>query len=409
MAKNKVILGIDIGSNSVIGVVATYDSDKGLLIEAICEKESEGVSKGEILNQELATRVLSNLISELEIQTGLNLTEAIISIGGSHIKGINSLGVAGITNKDKEITRDDIVRSLSIAKSREMETDRAILQTLVKYFKVDSKTHIKDPLHMMGHRLESIVLLVTAAQSRCQAYIKFVEKSGIAPNRLFLSSLADSEVVLSNEDKEIGVIVINIGSSSTNMIAYSNGGDPIYVGGVDFGSDSVTSDISYILGKPKLLAEKIKCEYGSCYLPSVNPQETLIIPGIGSSQDIKMYKASLVEIIEARMSEIFNILRNDLLNVECDGNFAAGIVLVGGGALMPGITELASEIFFSLPTRVGFPEALAGLDREYITPKYTTCLGLIKTEAKKYLNSTSDDSKSNNKGIGKFLKNLFRR
>ena len=407
MAKNKVILGIDIGSSSIIGVVATYDNEKGLLIEAICEKESEGVVKGEVLIQDSAVKVLSNIISELEIHSGLNLTEATISIGGAHIKGMDTFGISGITSKDKEITREDILRSIAVSKTQEMETDRTLLQTLVKHFQVDAKCFIKDPMGMLGHRLQSNVLLVTASQNKCQSYTKFVEKSGIVPSRLILSSLADSEVVLNNEHKEIGVIVINIGANSTNMIAYTHGGVPVYVGGVDFGSDAVTSDISYILGKPKLLSEKIKCEFGSCYLPSINPNETIKIPNIGSNTEIKMYRSSLVEIIEARMSEILNLLRDDLLNVDCDGNFAAGIVLVGGGSLMPGICELASEIFFNLPTRVGFPEALAGLDREYITPKYSTALGIIKTEAKKYVVNPNLRTSGQKKGLFKFIKNLF--
>ena len=179
----------------------------------------------------------------------------------------------------------------------------------------------------------------------------------------------------------MGTILINIGGSTTNMIVYQNG-SPSYVGGIDFGSGNVTNDIAYILNKPKMVAEQVKVENGSCYAPNVSGADNVIIPQVGGLPSIQMPKSELCKIIEPRMAEIFSLLKNELDTVLPNGTFGGGVVLVGGGSLLSGATDLASEIFRK-QARIGFPEALPGLDRSYINPKYTTVLGLLKTEAKK--------------------------
>ncbi len=198
-------------------------------------------------------------------------------------------------------------------------------------------------------------------------------------------------MVLSADEKEMGTILINIGGSTSNMIVYQNG-SPFYVGGVDLGSGNVTNDIAYILNKPKMVAEQVKVESGCCYIPSVSPDEKIIIPQVGGLPSIQMPKRELCKIIEPRMAEIFSLLKKDLDSKLSHGTFGGGVVLVGGGSLLSGVTELASEIF-RMQARIGFPEALPGLDRSYINPKYTTVLGLLKTEARKASNSSGSRGK----------------
>ena len=331
---------------------------------------------------------------------------AILGVGGDHIQGIQSVGVVGINSKEQEIKKDDIYRSLDVARARELPQDREFLHTLVQDFQVDSRSGIKDPIDMLGRRLESRVLLITGSSSICQNQRKCVQRAGLQVQRLMLQSVADSEVVLSSEDKEMGTIIINIGFGTTNMIAYS-GGSPIYAGGVGFGGDSITSDLSYILNKPKQVAEQIKCQSGSCYVPAVNPDDMVIIPQVGGLPPIKMPKRALAEIIEPRMAEIFTLLSMELEKCETKGNYGGGIVLVGGGSLLSGVTDLASEIF-RLPARIGFPEAIGGLDRSYIDPKYSTVLGLLKSEARKISNQSSQGNRKEEKStFASKLKGLF--
>jgi cell division protein FtsA len=204
---------------------------------------------------------------------------------------------------------------------------------------------------------------------------------------MVLQSLADAEVVLSSEEKEMGTILINIGSGITNMIAYTNGA-PVYTGGVNLGGDAVTNDIAYILNKTRGIAEQIKCESGHSYVPSVSSEDMVLIPQVGGLPPIKMPKKELSKVIEPRMAEIFSRLQSDLEKAQVHGSFGGGVVLVGGGALLSGVTELASEIF-QLPARLGFPEAIGGLDRSYISPQYTTVLGLMKSEARKVRDTTT--------------------
>jgi cell division protein FtsA len=229
--------------------------------------------------------------------------------------------------------------------------------------------------------------------------------------RLVAQQLADSEAVLSVEEKEMGTILINVGGGVTNMIVYANGA-PVFTGGVNLGGSHVTSDIAYLLNKPKTIAEQVKCEYGNCHIPSVSDDETVLIPQIGGLPSIKMPKKELSKIIEPRMAEIFSLLQVELEKKQVRGSFGGGVVLVGGGALLSGATELASEIF-RLPARIGFPEALHGLDRSYINPRYTTTLGLVMTEARRVRDQYASggakvDHTKRSGSFGKKVKGFFR-
>lgn len=406
MASDRIMMGLDIGSSWTRAVIGSVGREGNLMIDALCEKPTEGVRSGSIVNIEQTLRTINSVISDAELQAGCEVHSAILGVGGDHIQGIQSVGVVGINSKEQEIKKDDIYRSLDVARARELPQDREFLHTLVQDFQVDSRSGIKDPIDMLGRRLESRVLLITGSSSICQNQRKCVQRAGLQVQRLMLQSVADSEVVLSSEDKEMGTIIINIGYGTTNMIAYS-GGSPIYAGGVGFGGDSITSDLSYILNKPKQVAEQIKCQSGSCYVPAVNPDDMVIIPQVGGLPPIKMPKRALAEIIEPRMAEIFTLLSMELEKCETKGNYGSGIVLVGGGSLLSGVTDLASEIF-RLPARIGFPEAIGGLDRSYIDPKYSTVLGLLKSEARKISNQSSQGNRKEEKStFASKLKGLF--
>ena len=405
MAADKTIVGLDIGTSSTRVAVGSVSRDGLLVIECVVERPSEGVKNGSIVNIEQTMKVIGSVIGEAEVQAGTEISSVIIGIGGDQIKGIKSNGVVGINSKDQEITKDDIRRSIDVARNIQLPQNTEILHSLVQDFYVDSRSGIKDPVDMLGHRLDTKILLVLGSSPIIQNQKKCVYKTGLQIQKVVFQTLADSEVVLSPEEKDMGVILIDIGSGSTNYIAYSSGA-PVHVGGINRGSDLVTSDIAYLFQLPKAAAESLKLTDGSCFSPGIGEDEMIVTPSLGGKPAIRMPKKEFAKVIEARMAEILLMIQQDLQDTQIQGPFGAGIVLVGGGALMGGVTELAAEIF-RLPARIGFPEAISGLDRTYIDPKYATVLGLFKSEAKKYRDNSDIGGVKEKKGFGTKMKNLL--
>ena len=406
MVSDKTLVGLDIGTSWVRAAIGSVSRDGQLMIEAIAERASDGVRSGSVVNIEQTLKVINAVISDAELQAGSEVSSLILGVGGDHIRGIQSSGVVGIQSKDQEIKREDIRKSIDVARARELPKDTEIIHTLVQDFQVDSRSGIKDPIDMLGHRLDTSVLLVTGSSSICQNLRKCVQKAGLQVQRMVLQSLADSEVVLAPDERDMGALIIDIGSGTTNAIAYV-GGAPVYCGGIPLGGDNVTGDIAYMLQIPRAAAESLKISDGCCHTPSIPDSEMVVTPAVGGKPSIRLPRKELAKLIEPRMAEIFSMLSGELEKNEISGSFGAGIILVGGGSLLSGATELASEIF-RMPARIGFPEAINGLDRMYIDPRYSTLLGLLKIEAKKYReNPTLSQGPKDKKGIGGKVRNLF--
>ncbi len=405
MAADRTIVGLDIGTGSTRVAVGSVSRDSQLVIECVSERPSVGVRNGSIVNIEQTMKVLGQVISDAEVQAGTEINSVIIGLGGDHIKGIKSNGVVGINSKDQEITKDDIRRSIDVARNIQLPQNMEILHSLVQDFYVDSRSGIKDPVDMLAHRLDTKILLVLGSSPIIQNQKKCVQKAGLNIQKIVFQTLADAEVVLSAEEKDMGAVVIDIGAGTTNYIAYS-AGSPVHVGGINRGSDLVTSDISYLFQLPKTAAETLKITDGSCYSPGVGKDETVVTPSIGGKPSIRMPKKEFAKVIEARMAEILLMVQQDMQTNNVQGTFGAGIILVGGGALMSGVTELAAEIF-RLPARIGFPEAISGLDRAYIDPRYATVLGLFKSEARRMRDTSDASSLKEKQGLGQRIKGLF--
>lgn len=391
MAEKK-LMALDIGSSWVRAVVGSVSREGQLNVDTICERPSEGIKSSQIVNIEACLRTINSVIQEAEIQSGSEVNSVVFGIGGNITEIIHSSGVTGSSGKDHEITHSDIMKTLEDAKSVKLNPNMEILHTLVQDFIVDGRYGIKEPINTMGHRLETQVLLITGDSEVLKNYRKTLTRAGFDDQRVLLNALADAEVVLSNEEKEIGTILINIGSQTTNMIAYANG-SVCYCCGISMGSDDVTNDIAYVLNKTHPVSETVKIESGCCFTPSISPNEMVMIPQVQGLPIINMPKRELGKIIEPRMAEIFSILKNELDKNCPSAQFGGGVVLVGGGALLSGVSELNSEIF-RLQSRIGFPTALSGLDRNYIDPKYTTVLGLLQNEANRYYNSLNSNRRS---------------
>lgn len=382
MAGEKLLMGLDIGSSRVRCVIGSVDRDGNLSAESLCERPSTGVRSGLIDNIEQAMKCIGSVINESELQAGAELSEAVIGQGGEDIVCVPSNGIASIRGNGQEIRREDVMKSLEVARSIALPEDREIIHTLVQDFEIDGQSGIKDPIDMLGHRLETRVLIVTASATLCQNKRKCIMRSGLNVRRIVMQSLADAEAVLSPEEKELGCILIDVGSGTSNLIAYSHGA-PVWSAGINEGGDLVTNDLAMILNRPLQMAEAIKKESGYSYVPGLSGDEMVTIPATQGMPAIMMPKREIARIVEARMAEIFTRLQATLVKSGIRGTYGSGLVLVGGGARLAGAADLAGEIF-GLHSRVGVPLPIQGLDRSFLTPDMVPVLGLLRYEAKKF-------------------------
>lgn len=394
------LCAIDIGSSKIRAAICEIDENGKLVISAISEAQSEGVSNSIIDNPERAGKVIRDLVNEVEVKAGVEVSDIIASIGGTHIVSKNSEGGVSVIGKDNEISNEDIRRSLDLAKASSITAGMNLIHVLVQNFVIDGRPDIKDPLSMLGHRLDTKVLLILGSESVSINLKRCIERgSSYHLQTTILKQVADGEAVVDSTSKDMGCIIINIGSDTTHLIAYGNG-SPIFTTAVNMGSANVTSDISIIFNRPKMMSEQIKIRDGSCYTPSIGMDETCILPAYTDSVAIEIPKIELAKVIEARMGEIFSHLKLELTKQKLNYNFGSGIYLVGNGARLRGTPELATEIF-ELNARLGFVQALAGLDREYLNPEYATLMGLLIYESRKYKNK-KDNPKMKSKTKSRF-------
>lgn len=375
MSSERLIVGLDIGSMYVCAVAADYGTEGQLRIRHVSEHPSEGVRSGVVINIETTMKIVQKAIEDIELETGQEVTEITAGIAGTHIEAVLSEGVVGISRKDNEIHRSDVIRSLDVARSIDLPLDREVLHTLVQDFTIDGRKGVRDPIDMIGRRLETKVLMVTGDVTVSQNLKKCISRAGYMNQKLVLQQIADTEAVLTQEEREIGTLLVNYGGGMCNMIGY-RGGVPMYVGGISLGGNEITSDLVYILNKPYEIAEKIKEEHGCCYEGLIDDSDHVVIPPVGGWPSVRIPQRELCKIIEPRVAETFSIMKHQLQKKRVFDHFHGGIVITGGSSLMPGIVEIASEIF-GLPVRIGIPRWIEGLDEQYVSPKYATALGLV--------------------------------
>ncbi|MCF7945293.1 MAG: cell division protein FtsA [Spirochaetia bacterium] len=409
MDSEKLIVGLDIGSTKICAVAAGFTDYGELEIVHTSELPSEGIRAGVIINIETAMKIIQQVIEYIELDTGKEVSDVVTGISGQHIECTISEGVVGISSKDNEIHSNDIVRSMEVARAIDIPLDKEIIHTLVQDFTIDGRSGIKDPIDMIGHRLETKVMIVTGDVTVSQNLRKCVNRAGYKAKKMVLQQLADSEAVLTHEERDMGTLLIDIGGGMTNMIGF-HGGAPVYVGGIGIGGNQVTSDLVYILNKPYDLIEKLKQEYGCCYEDLLDGNESFTIPPVSGWASVRMPRKELCKIIEPRVAEIFSLLKTMLLKNNIMNQFGGGIVLTGGGALMPGTVELASEIF-NLPVRLGIPKNILGLEDSFSSPQHAAALGLVLYESKKHVKRSKDidEEKTQDKknGFGRKVKDFF--
>jgi cell division protein FtsA len=341
---------------------------------------SEGLRKGVVINIEDTVNSIKAAIEEAETMAGCEIGSVYAGIAGGHIEGVNKPGI--IAFKEKEVTQKDIERVIETASAVAVPMDREVIHTLVQEFIVDDQDGIVDPLGMSGVRLEAKVHIVTGAVTSAQNIIKCANKAGLDVYDIVLESLASSEAVLSKEERNLGAALIDFGGGTTDLALFSKGAIK-HTSVLALGGDNLTYDIAVGLRTPKLEAEKIKIKYGSALSSLIGKDETIEVPGVGGRKPRTLSRQILGEILEPRVEEIFTLIYQELVRSGYDELASSGVVVTGGSAELPGISEMAEQIF-SAPARVGYPEEIDGLVDLINKPMYATAVGLVLYGAKTY-------------------------
>jgi cell division protein FtsA len=374
--KTSHIVGLDIGTTNVRAVVAE-PLDGRLEVVGIGEAESRGLRRGVIVNPDAAVESIKRAIEAAELISGLQLHEAYVGLAGSHIKGHNSQGVIAVSSRHREISRDDIQRVIDAACAVSIPSGREIADVLPQEFTVDDQDGIGDPLGMLGSRLAVSVRIITSPIAAKQNIITSVNRAGLAVTDMMLSSLAAAEAVLTEEDREFGAALVDIGGETTNLAIYQRGA-VWHTAVFPVGGSHFTNDIAFGLRTPIPEAERIKREYGCAYRPLMSSDlasEMIEVPSVGGRAPRTLSRQILCDILEPRAEEILTHVQEEIRHAGFERQLSSGIVLTGSGALLNGIVEVAEQVF-DAPVRVGAPSEVGGLTDKVERPGYATAVGL---------------------------------
>jgi cell division protein FtsA len=380
MAKSELIVGLDIGTTKICTVVGEAGTDGGVDIIGIGTSPSTGLRKGVVVNIEQTVQSIKKALEEAELMAGCEIRAVYAGIAGSHIKGFNSHGVIAV--KGGEVTARDIERVIDAAKAVAIPLDREVIHILPQEYIVDDQSGIADPLGMAGVRLEVKVHIVTGAVTSAQNIVKSCHKSGLDVEDIVLEAFASSKSVLTDEEREIGVALVDIGGG-TSDIAIFHGNSIKHTGVIALGGTNLTNDIAFGLRTPTQAAEKIKIKYGCALAELVKKDEIIEVPSVGGREPRKLTRQVLAEICEPRMEELLALVDQELIRSGYKKLIGAGVVLTGGAARIEGIQELAEQVF-NLPTRTGSPTGVGGLRDVVDSPMYATAVGLLLYGAEKH-------------------------
>jgi cell division protein FtsA len=374
--KSDFVVGLDIGTTKICAVVAEKGDDDTPRIIGVGITPSYGLRKGVVVNLESTIDSIEKAIELAEDMAKVEIESVFAGIAGGHIKSFNSRGTVPITHKNNEITNDDVNRAISMAKAISIPIDREVIHTIPQEFIVDGQGGIKDPRGMSGVRLEAEVHIVTGAITSAQNIIKCIQRAGFEVEDIVLQPLASSMATLTQEEKDSGVILIDIGGGTTDAVLYVNGAvRHTYV--LSLGGDHITNDVAIGLKVPLGKAEEIKKRFGSARVRMVNENEEFMLPGVIGRAATRMQKRQLVEIIELRMEELFDLVKQDIERTNYGELISSGLVLTGGTSLLKGSVEMAEDIF-GVPVRLGTPRGVTGLVEVLDSPIYSTGVGLAQ-------------------------------
>jgi cell division protein FtsA len=371
-----IIVGLDIGTTKVCAVVAGTDENGKINILGVGRSPSDGMMRGVVIHIERTISSICSAVANAQLQSGLSIKSVIVGIAGDHIQSFQSRGVIGISGPDHEVTQTDIDRLIEDTKRIALPSDRKIIHVIPQEFIIDGQDGVYDPLGMSGVRMEANVHIITGLVTAAQNIYKCVQRAGLQISDMVLEPLASSYAVLGDEEKEVGVVLLDVGGGTTDLAVFEER-TIRHTAVIGIAGKKVTDDIRKALGILNDQAEKLKREHGFAYAPAVVDSEPIILRGVGGRSPIKIDKHLLAQIIQPRMEEIFEIAELEIKRSGYARHLSGGVVLTGGGALINGTTDLASEVL-GMPAKIGIPYGFSGgLVREIQNPTCSTAVGLV--------------------------------
>ncbi len=377
MSQTRIITGLDIGTTKTAAIIAEIEpGEETPRLVGLGMVPSEGIRRGVVVDLEKTVRSISKAISDAELMAGVDVEHVIAGMAGDHIRSINSHGVIAVSRSDNEITETDVERVIAAARAVAIPADREIIHVLPQEFIIDEQTGIKVPVGMSGVRLEAEVHIVTAAATAVRNIYRAINRCELEVEALVLESLASSYALLTDEEQELGVAVVDIGGGTADVAVYFDSSIR-YTSTVPLGGKNVTNDIAIGLRTPIDQAEDIKIKYGAAIPSLVDADEMISVPGVGTRSTRDISRNVLASIIGPRMEEILTMAQREIKKANYPETLAAGVVLTGGGSLMPGTIEMAEQIF-DMPVKIGIPRGFDGLTDMADSPIHATGIGLIQ-------------------------------
>ncbi|RKY82538.1 cell division protein FtsA [candidate division KSB1 bacterium] len=371
----RIVTGLDIGTSKIGVVIGEITQDNTVNILGVGTSPSRGLRQGVVINLDLAVESITKAIHEARLTAGVDVKEVVVGIAGDHIRSVNSRGVVGVSRSGQEITQHDVDKVIDAAKAIALPIDREVLHILPQEFIVDNQGGIKNPIGISGVRLEAEIHIVTGAVTSAQNIVRSVKKAGLKVAGLVLEPLASSSAVLEQSEKDLGVVLIDMGGGTTD-VALFYGGAIRYTAVIGLGGQIVTNDVALGLRTPVDQAEIIKQKYGYATSSVTTKEDSFIVPGIGGREAREVKVKDLTSIIQPRMEEIFGLAAKEIKRSDYGDLLSAGIVLTGGGSLLRGTAQLAEEVF-GLPATIGIPQGFGGLTEAASSPIFSTGVGLV--------------------------------
>jgi cell division protein FtsA len=370
---NRLVVGLDVGTSKIAAIVAEVKIDGGFEIIGMGSHPSRGLKKGVVVNIETTVNAIQRALEEAELMADCKIREVYTGIAGSHIKSFNSQGMVAI--KDKEVVQMDIDRVIETAKAVQIPNDQQILHILNQEFIIDGQEDVREPLGMSGVRLEAKVHIVTGAVSAAQNIIKCVRRCGLEVRDLILQPLASALAVITDDEKDLGVCMVDIGGGTTDVAVFTHGAIR-HTAVIPIAGDQITNDIAMALRTPTKDAEDIKQRFGCALSQLADPQEMVDVPGVGDRSARTLSRKTLAEVIEPRVEELYSLVQAELRRSGYEELLSSGIVITGGSSALQGMVELGEEIFH-MPVRIGKPNYSGGLAEVVRHPRYSTGVGLL--------------------------------
>ncbi len=379
------IVGLDIGTSKIVAIVAELQPEGTLKVIGLGQHISRGLKKGVVVNIESTMQSIQRALEEAELMADCKINNVYTGIAGSHIKSLNSHGMVKI--KDAEVSQVDVDRVVETARAIALPADQQILHILTQEFIIDGQEDVREPLGMSGMKLEVKVHIVTGAVAAAQNIVKCIKRCGIEVSDLILQPLASSTAVLTEDEKELGVCLVDIGGGTTDIAVFKQGAIR-HTAVVPIAGDQMTNDVAVAFRTPTQSAEEIKIKHGCALRQLADPREIVEVPGVDGRDPRQLSVQTLAEVLEPRVVELYELVLNELRRSGMEEMIASGIVITGGSAMMRGMVELGEEIFH-MPVRLGMPRYVGGLSEVVSNPRYATGVGLVlmgKQQLERHLN-----------------------